>query len=176
MNTFEERFEQAFQIADTARQNVIAFLSNVTQEKSQIRPDGDQWSIGEIAHHLILVEKRFRNLILKIVSEDQQESFLIDEVLSKRSFKLEDAVDATKIGKGRAPDSLLPLEGLEITKITAQLVALREETRSQLANLRTANLDNSWWKHPKLGPLTLYELIRYMGYHETRHLAQMKQK
>lgn len=176
MKTSEERFEQAFQIADTARKNVIEFLSNVTQEKSQIRPDVDQWSIGEIAHHLILVEKRFRNLILKIVTEDQQESFLIDEVLSKRSFELEDAVDATKIGKGRAPEVLLPLEGLKITKLTVQLVALREETRSQLANLRTTNLDNFWWKHPKLGPLTLYELIRYMGYHETRHLAQMKQK
>ena len=176
MKTSEERFEQAFQIADTARQNVIEFLSSVTQEKSQIQPDVDQWSIGEIAHHLILVEKRFRNLILKIVPEGQMESFLIDEVLSKRSFDLEDAVDATKIGKGRAPEFLLPLKGLEITKLTAQLVALRKETRSQLANLRTTNLDDFWWKHPKLGPLTLYELIQYMGYHETRHLAQMKQK
>ena len=57
MKTPEERFEQAFQIADAARQNIIEFLSSVTQEKSQIRPDVDQWSIGEIAHHLILVEK-----------------------------------------------------------------------------------------------------------------------
>ena len=176
MKTPEERFEQAFQIADAARQNIIEFLSSVTQEKSQIRPDVDQWSIGEIAHHLILVEKRFRDLILKIVNESQMESFLIDEVLSKRSFELEDAVDATKIGKGQAPEFLLPLKGMEINKLTAQLVALREETRSQLANLRAMNLDNFWWKHPKLGPLTLYELIQYMGYHETRHLAQMKQK
>jgi len=172
--TPEQRFEEAFQVADAARQGVIEFLETVSQGDSQRRPDADQWSIGEIAHHLVLVENRFRDRILRITAEGRKGPFKPDQVLAGRAFKLEDAVDADKVGKGKAPEFVWPSEGLEIAQLTAQLGGLREETRSQLASLRAVELGDFWWEHPRLGPLTLYELILYMGYHETRHLSQMK--
>ena len=172
--TPEQRFEEAFEIADAARQSVIQFLETVSQSDSQRRPDADQWSIGEIAHHLVLVENRFRERILRISAEGQKGPFKTDEVLAGRAFKLEDAVDADKVGKGKAPKFVWPSEGLEIAQLIAQLSGLREETQSQLASLRAVELGDFWWQHPRLGPMTLYELVLYMGYHETRHLFQMK--
>ena len=173
--TPEQRFEEAFQVADAARQSVIQFLETVSQSDSQHRPDSDQWSIGEIAHHLVLVERRFRDRILRITAEGEKGPFKTDEVLAGRPFKLEDSVDADKVGKGKAPEFVWPSAGLAIAQLTAQLGGLREETRSQLASLRAVELGDFWWEHPRLGPMTLYELILYMGYHETRHLSQMKQ-
>ncbi|MDA2933934.1 DinB family protein [Acidobacteria bacterium AH-259-D05] len=172
--TPEEKFDEAFQVADEAREKMLAFFDGVSQEDSERRASSDEWSIGEIAHHLLLVEDRYCNQFLATITRAQEGEFSEQEVIAQRPFPLEDAADVTKSGKGKAPEPTQPSHGLAIKELCEQLRQHRQETQSKLMPYRTRDLGNLWYQHPRLGPMTLYEQIRLLGYHDLKHLAQSK--
>ena len=173
-DTPEQRFDEAFQVSDEARERLLAFLDRVTQGESERRPGRKEWSIGEIAHHLILVEKRYREYMLETIRARREGQFEEKAVLSKRTFPLQHAADVTKSGKGKAPQPVEPSHGMSIGEMREQLRQIRAETKSQLLPYRTQDLGDFWYEHPRLGPMTLYERTRLIGYHELKHLAQME--
>ena len=83
-------------------------------------------------------------------------------------------VDTEKSGKGKAPEPVQPSQGLSIENLIEDLRQARTETRSKLLPLRSRPLGNLWWEHPRFGPMTLYERIRMSGYHDLKHLTQLK--
>jgi uncharacterized damage-inducible protein DinB len=167
----EQKFDEALQIADQARDKLLAALEGVSQLDSERKPAPESWSIGEIVHHLLLCEQRLPDQILATAREGE---FNREEVFSKRTFSLEDTSDVEKSGKGNAPEVVKPSQGLPIRDLLTDLRQAREETRAKLLPHRSRNLDNVWWEHSRFGPLTLYERIRLSGYHDLKHLTQIE--
>ena len=174
INTPEQKFDEAFKICDEVRGLVLEFLDKVTQANSEKRPQEQEWSIGEVAHHLILVENRYRDQMIEVIQAGREGQFDQETVQSERSFPLEDSADITKAPKGKASKPVEPSHCLPIDELREQLHQLRAETKSQLLPHRSRELGDLWHEHPRLGAMTLYEKIRLIGYHELKHLAQMK--
>ena len=174
MASAEQEFDRALQFAEEAREKVMAFLEGISQPESESKGTPETWSIGEIAHHLLLSERRLAQQILESIANSREGEFHQEEVSEKRPFPLEDTADAEKSGKGIAPQPTQPSPGLSITDLLEDLRQARDETRAQLLPLRSRLLSNLWWEHPRFGPMTLYERIRLSGYHDLKHLTQLE--
>ncbi|MCH6569593.1 MAG: DinB family protein [Acidobacteria bacterium] len=170
----EQEFDQALQFAQEVREKVLAFLEGISQTESESKSSSEAWSIGEIAHHLLLSEQRLSQQILESIASNREGEFNQEEVLAERPFSLEDTADTGKSGKGTAPEPTQPSPGLSITDLLVDLRQARDETRVKLLPLRSRPLNNLWWVHPRFGPMTLYERIRMSGYHDLKHLTQLK--
>ncbi len=174
MATPEQEFDQALQFAEEVREKVLAFLEGISQTESESKPSPTVWSISEIAHHLLLSERRLSQQILESTTNSCEGEFNQEEVLAQRPFPLEDTADTGKSGKGTAPEPTHPSPGLSITALLEDLRQARDETRAQLLPLRSRPLGNLWWEHPRFGPMNLYERIRMSGYHDLKHLKQLE--
>ncbi len=170
----EQEFDQALQYAEEVREKVLAFLEGISQTESENKPSPEAWSISEIAHHLLLSERRLPQQILESIASSREGELNQEEVLAKRPFPLEDTADTGKSGKGTAPELTQPSPGLPIRDLLEELRQARDETRAKILPLRSRPLDNLWWEHPRFGPMTLYERIRLCGYHDLKHLKQLK--
>ncbi len=174
MATPEQEFDQALRFAEEVREKVLAFLEGISQTESESKPSPEVWSIGEIAHHLLLSERRLPQQILESIASSREGELNQEEVLAQRPFPLEDTADIERSGKGTAPEPTRPSPGLPIADLLKDLRQAQSETRAKLLPLRSRPLDNLWWEHPRFGPMTLYERIRLSGYHELKHLKQLE--
>ena len=174
MATPEQEFDQALQFAEEVREKVLAFLEGISQTESESKPSPEVWSMGEIAHHLLLSERRLSQQILESIANSREGEFNQEEVLAERPFPLEDTADTGKSGKGTAPEPTQPSPGLPMSDLLIDLRQARGETRAKLLPLRARPLDKLWWEHPRFGPMTLYERIRLSGYHDLKHLKQLE--
>jgi hypothetical protein len=117
MPNSEQEFDQALQFAEEAREKVMALLEGISQSESEAKASTDVWSIGEIAHHLLLSERRFSQQILESIANNREGEFDQAEVSAQRPFPLEDTADTEKSGKGTAPEPTQPSSGLPITDL-----------------------------------------------------------
>ncbi|MEE8349986.1 MAG: DinB family protein [Acidobacteriota bacterium] len=171
--TPEEKMDAALEVLDQSRDQVVALIEGISQADSERRPGPDEWSVGEIIHHLLLVEQRHSQSMLAQITGDPGESLDLQQVLATRRMPLEDMADVSKSGKGKAPEGTRPTHGLILTELVQELRQFRSQTKSQLLSHRSRDLDDLWWEHPRFGAMTLYERIRLIGYHDLKHLAQL---
>ncbi len=169
-----QQLEEALAVGEDALARIRAFLRRVTQPESERKPDPAAWSVGEIAHHLVLVIRRAGDRCPQIVAGEPPDRFEYAEVAAKRRFALSDVADVAKGGKGVAPEAVRPTAGGDIRKLSEDLAAAWEGTKVSLRALRDRDLGRYYYEHYRLGPLTLYEYVAFQGYHALKHLAQME--
>ena len=174
ITTPEEKMDAALEVLDQARKQILALIDGISQTDSEKQPSPDEWSVGEVAHHLLLVDQRHSQGMMEQIIQGPREDFNRQQVLTERSMPLEDMADVSKSGKGKAPQGTQPTHGLVLAELAEALRQFRLETRSQLLSHRSRDLEDLWWEHPRFGPMTLYERICLIGYHDLKHLAQIK--
>ncbi len=170
----EEKFDEALRFAEQALEKILASLEGVSQLESERKPAPEAWSLGEVAHHLLLCEHRFVDQILNSIAEGQEGKYTQEEALSKRPFSLEDFANVEKSGKGTAPAPTQPSHGLSIKDLSEDLRQACETTRSKLLPHRSHDLSDLWWSHRRFGPMNLYDRISLMGHHDLKHLTQIE--
>ncbi len=168
------RLDEALAVAADAVGRIRAFLGRVAQAEAGRKPNAAAWSIGEIAHHLVLVIRRAGLRCPEIVAADPPDRFDYAAVATVRRFTLPDVADVAKGGKGVAPEAVRPTPGGDIRKLSEDLADAWEVTVAALRPLRDRDLSRYYYEHYRLGPLTLYEYIEFQGYHALKHLAQME--
>jgi uncharacterized damage-inducible protein DinB len=168
------QLEEALAVGEDSLGRIRHFLTRVTQPESERKPDPAAWSIGEIAHHLVLVIRRPGVRCTEIIAAEPPDRFQYAEVVAKRRFSLPDVADVAKGGKGVAPEAVRPTAGGDIRKLAEELAAAWEGTKAALRPLRDRDLSRHYYEHYRLGPLNLYEYVAFQGYHALKHLAQMR--
>ena len=169
-----KQFDEALARLDDVRAKVVALLCTLTQAQADRRPAEDEWSIGEIADHLALTERAYVGGVVDLAATAPPHEFAYQEVLRERKYRVEDLGDVTITGKFPTPPPLLPAAGKPLAELLQALEDARSETRRRLAPFRDQDLSLKFFRHPLLGPMTLYERLANIAYHEQKHVGQIE--
>ncbi len=148
------------------RQEVLNFTADVSDEEAQIRPDEESWSMLEVLEHLYLMEQLVVYQINQAIKQGDQRT-TSDKPLHKtrnRNYKV------------TAPEAVQPTgEISSIAEAESSLEKTREATLFLVHNKDKETLRNRTFPHPSFGDMNLEQWIEFIGWHELRHLDQLKE-
>ncbi|PID05583.1 MULTISPECIES: DinB family protein [unclassified Sporosarcina] len=154
------------EINDQARKELLAQVEYLTDEVINRQPAEDRWSIKQILQHLYLMEGSVAKTIqIKLAAEDQ--NITIDKPIQltvDRSNKIE------------APDFVTPtLEYSTLHDLKSKLTATHSTLHDVAENATEDQLAVKSYPHPVFGEMSLTQWIPFVGYHEQRHIEQIKE-
>ena len=135
-----------------------------------VRPPSERaWSLAEIAHHLVLVERDIvRQMHGAVLPQHERRS--LREVLGRFAV-------ATMLRNGfrvpRSPRRVVPLPRLPYDLIRADWDDARLELASSLAAIEEPALRRMVYYHAVAGRLDIEEALKFIGDHLDHHLAQV---
>jgi hypothetical protein len=152
---------------DETRNNLVKEIILLSDAQFNSKPELNLWSIAQVCHHLVLVEKSS----LKAIAWGLKES---DNTQKERKKVHLIVLDRTK--KFKAPKIVEPdVEPFEVQ----QIIGLLNDSRNKLVTFLDSIEDKSELKeksvkHPALGELPLDQWIDQIYLHEQRHIEQIK--
>lgn len=154
------------EINDQARKELLAQVEYLTDEVINRQPAEDRWSIKQILQHLYLMEGSVAKTIqIKLAAENQ--NITIDKPIQltvDRSNKIE------------APDFVTPtLEYSTLHDLKSKLTATHSTLHDVAENATEDQLAVKSYPHPVFGEMSLTQWIPFVGYHEQRHIEQIKE-
>ncbi|MCA0971995.1 DinB family protein [Halobacillus litoralis] len=151
---------------DEKRNQILDFVNNVSDEEAKKKPAEDRWSILEVLEHLYLMEQLVVYQINRAIKEGD-----IQETTSKPIHNTTD-----RGYKVEAPEAVQPNgEFTSIEKAKDGLEKTREATLFLIHNKDEETLKTRAFPHPAFGDMNLEQWIEFIGWHELRHLDQMKE-
>lgn len=170
------RTEELLAHLDVNRAVLRAAVDSVPAELQRTRPIPDEWSVAEVLEHLTKVE-------------DQITRFLGAKLAEARSAgQLAPATDATPItgllnheaiiDRRRtvtAGERVQPRGEMDSETALGTLDRTREKLRELVASVDGLTLDAVSFPHPALGVINGYQWFLFVGSHEARHAAQIRQ-
>ncbi|MCP3030100.1 DinB family protein [Halobacillus sp. A1] len=148
------------------RNEVLTFIDGLNDEEAKKKPDSSSWSILEVLEHLNLMEQLVGYQIGEALKDGTPKD-VSEKPLHKttnRDYKV-DAPEAVK-PKGKFQSLEEAKDGLEKS---------REATLFLTHNKDEETLELYAFPHPSFGDLNLKQWVEFIGWHELRHLNQMKE-
>lgn len=150
------------------RKKLMEEFETLTFEQMNKKPKDDRWSISQVCHHLVLVERSTVKVIAWGLKNGPGAS-------SVERVNVQKILDRTQ--KVNAPSIVEPTdESFEVENIKELLVASRTKLRELLQEIQEPSiLETISFKHPALGDLPLDQWIQQIYLHEQRHIEQIKE-
>ncbi|WP_101845999.1 DinB family protein [Halobacillus sp. Marseille-P3879] len=148
------------------RNEVLSFIEKIPEPLVYKRPTPTSWSILEISEHLYLMEQLISSQIGKAFKEDnpQETSEKPIHKAINRDYKVE------------APESVQPkAQFTNVKEASDALAKSREALLFLIHNKDEETLNKYAFPHPAFGDLTVKQWVEFIGWHELRHLDQMKE-
>ncbi|MCM3651394.1 DinB family protein [Metabacillus litoralis] len=149
------------------RNNLIEDIASLSYAQFNNRPSMNKWSIAQVCHHLVLVEKASIKAIawgLKEIDRSQKERKKVHLILDRTK-----KIQAPKIVE---PDG----EPFEVQQIIELLSDSRKKLMTFLSTIEyTSILTEKSVNHPAFGELPLDQWIELIYLHEQRHIEQIKE-
>jgi len=167
------RMEEIVKEIDAARSELIHVVSDVDGAATGAREAPGQWSIGEIMHHLVLMENLVTTLLEKQIPRAKDRGVGADTSTESLIHSLDCYAIETVVDKLTAPQSVVPAQG----RTRGELLSLLSDSRARLKlaidEADGIDLSQMHFPHPVLGRLDMYQWILFVGKHERRHIAQI---
>ncbi|MBA2176372.1 DinB family protein [Halobacillus locisalis] len=148
------------------RKQVLDFIEGVSDQEALKKPEEDRWSILEVLEHLYLMEQLVVYQINKAIKNGDQQQAKLKPLnrTTNRDYKVE------------APEAVQPKgEFQSLDDARDGLAKTREATLFLIHNKDEETLQNRVFPHPAFGEMNLEQWIEFIGWHELRHLDQMKE-
>jgi hypothetical protein len=153
---------------ESARTEMIALVSSLTEEQARTRPAPDRWSVLECLEHACYMERRF----LRMVRESEA-GRPAERDATKEAALMENVTDRSN--RRTAPETIRPFGRCQsISEAVQDFNAVRDETL-RLASEEGVNLLSRSARHRVFGPLDGVETLLLIGCHGRRHTAQMRE-
>lgn len=154
---------------ETVRADVLKEVEGLSQAQADWRPSAQDWSVGEIVHHLTLAEVATGKLTSKLLKEagDGVRPFPRDLA----GFR---PLPPWPAGPREAPPVVRPEAGQPIERLLADMKAARERSRQSLERLGGVDPRPLTWQHFALGELDLGQWWTLQARHDADHLDQLR--
>jgi hypothetical protein len=153
---------------EDVRGDVLREADRLSQAQSDWRPSPDDWSVGEILHHLTLAE----------INTGKLTSKLLKEIGGTAPYPAEVAAFSPlppwPPGPREAPPLVRPDKGHPIEQILQDMRAARARSRQSLERLATVDPRGFTWRHFALGEMDLAQWWMLTAHHDRDHLQQIR--
>jgi hypothetical protein len=153
---------------DSTHQRLMSAVSPLEPQLYSQRPTEGEWSVGEIVHHLCLVEDRvIKELEGAIARPPQRVGFfrrlIPTSIVSVRAIRV------------KAPKAMNPLDAPVKEVAVENFDRMRESLKTLCATHGEERFRNLIFKHPRLGNIDGVAAVSFIGYHEQRHYKQIRE-
>ena len=167
------RLEEIVAEIEAARSELLHCVSDLDEAATGTRADPGQWSIGEILHHLVLMENLVTTLLEKQIPRAKDRGVGADTSTESLIHSLDRFPIETVIDKLMAPQSVVPAQGLTRDKLLSLLSDSRAKLKRAIGAADGIDLSQMHFPHPVFGRMDMYQWILLVGKHERRHIAQI---
>jgi uncharacterized damage-inducible protein DinB len=169
------RLEEVLNYLDTERGALREAVELVPVARRDESPGSDRWSVGQVLQHLVMIEKRIGRGMTKWVADaragglgpETETSSVMD------SLPLQLIVDRTK--RRSAPEEVRPQGEFDAASASTALEQTRAALRAGVMPADGLALGEVIQTHPVLGPINIYQWLLFVGSHEARHTAQVRE-
>lgn len=153
-------------INDQAREELLWEVDKLTDEEINKKPADDQWSIRQIMEHLARMEGGIAKTIAEQLNAKDKHTTPDKpiELTINRDIKVQ------------APDVMVPGDDFVALDALKQKLAYTHDQLNQVAaHADDEELAARSYPHPVFGELNLKQWIPLLGYHEKRHIEQIRE-
>jgi len=144
------------------------------QAQLDAAPADGQWSIGEILHHLQLIERAVARVLSRQLERAEKSGGGPDQ----RQDSVLGSLDQFDIERVRqkiiAPSGFLPSRGLSRQELLDGLADSRSVLLAEVGRAGGHDLSRLTFPHPVFGRMDMYQWLLYAAQHELRHLHQIE--
>ena len=159
--------KKALKRLDSIHQKLLNIVSPLDPKIYSQRPAEDEWSVGEIVHHLCLVEGRvIKELEGAIAQQPRRVGFL------RRLIPT--SIVSLRFKRVQAPKAVKPLDAPEREMALENFDRARNNLKTLCATHGEERFRNLVFKHPFLGEIDGVATVSFVGYHEQRHYKQIR--
>ncbi len=138
-------------------------------------PASNSWSVAEVLEHLSIVEGRITQLFSGRVAAAKAEGLRTEAEITPVVPTLDAAGFLDRSRRATAPDAAKPHEQLDATTAWARLESIRHGLNKAVLAGDGLAIGELVHAHPVLGSLNMYQWIVFVGLHEARHSAQIRE-
>ncbi|MBM7600255.1 putative damage-inducible protein DinB [Virgibacillus halotolerans] len=154
------------EINEQARTELLNHVEGLSDEDLNKKPSADRWSVKQIMEHLYLMEGAITKTI-----KDQLISGEIEHVENK---PIEHSINRDV--KVEAPGFAVPGDDfLKSDDLKQRLAGTHEGLKELEKEADEEQLKAKAYPHPAFGKVSLKQWIPFVGYHELRHIEQIKE-
>ncbi len=169
------RISEVLSFLDTQRAALTHALDGIPAAVRSRRPAPDRWSIAEVLAHMAAVEGQVIKLLQIRITAARHAGLGAEH----DSSPVVPTVDlAHMLDRSRpltASAAAQPPEGIDATAAWTTLASRREMLRAVLTGADGLALGEIVAPNPVLGPLNAYQWVVFVGGHEARHTAQIRE-
>jgi hypothetical protein len=167
-----QSISEIYEANDRIRTRLKDTLLGVTERQAAAVPDGEKWSIAQIAEHVSMVGNGMHRICAKLLSKAEASGQVSDGTVDLSAFA-EKAMGIADV-KLEAPEIVQPTG----TRSIAESVRSLDETQRGFNCLKPLfekyDASSPKFPHPYLGDMTAVEWLVMCGAHERRHLKQIE--
>lgn len=169
------RIQEVLEYLDTTRFDLSKAVSEVAAARREERPGPDRWSVAEVIEHLNIIEGRVDQMLTARIAAARAAGLgpEIDTGSVLDSINRERVTDRSK--PVTAPDMLRPQTAADAISIWSALEQARSNLRATVIANDGLALSEITHEHPALGLINLYQWLVFVGSHEARHTAQIRE-
>jgi hypothetical protein len=156
----------------TMRDHVVAESAKLSEAQWNFKPGPDRWSVGEVVEHLALAEELLFGVQQKTASAPEASPEKRAGASGQDEKILKMIPDRTQ--KAQAPEPLKPAQKLGPAAQVLEAFQARRAKTLDYARTTTDDLRSRVSDSP-IGPVDAYQWLLFIGAHNERHLAQLRE-
>jgi uncharacterized damage-inducible protein DinB len=156
---------------DAVRARLTARAEALTPAQAAFRPTPDSWSPAEVIEHLSISEAGITRAIVGLLTQAEAAGAVASGFTP---FSLAGLAEKAAGQKFNAPDILKPTSEVSVAEALERLRHSRAALHALRPRLEAADASAYHFPHPAFGPINGYQWLAFIGVHEARHAAQIK--
>lgn len=171
----QPRIKEVLDHLATNRRELREAVDGVPIDRRRTKPNLDAWSVVDVLEHIAIVESSVAGLLKRKIGEGRDAGLGLETDISpvidqRYVAKVCDRSYKIVTGEGTRPKSdLAPEAAWEAAE------RAHETLRQVVIDVDGLALGEVSAPHPIFGPLNVYEWIAFVGSHESRHAAQIRE-
>ncbi|HEY4304024.1 MAG TPA: DinB family protein [Gemmatimonadaceae bacterium] len=160
---------------DHHRAELHAAVASIPPERHAIAPADGQWSVLAVLEHLVIVEGRVGKMLEKQILDAKAAGAQAETDATPILPQLKMAMFTDRTRKIKGSDAVQPRLGPRLDELWQSMDTSRASIKRLLVVADGMRLGNLTMPHPTFGPLDLYTWFAFIGAHEARHAAQIRE-